>query len=64
LNHTFNLGQIPHAKVMRSMELVAAKVIPHFRGYVPDQAKYPRQADAPDPQGYFAWEEGMPLTFA
>jgi hypothetical protein len=38
--------------------------MPHFRGYMPDQAKYPRQANAPDPKGYFAWEEGMPLTFA
>lgn len=64
LNCTFNLGQIPHHKIMRSMELFATKVMPHFRTYVPDQAKYPRQANAPDPQGYFAWEEGMPMTFA
>jgi alkanesulfonate monooxygenase SsuD/methylene tetrahydromethanopterin reductase-like flavin-dependent oxidoreductase (luciferase family) len=64
LNCTFNLGQIPHEKVMRSMELFAAKVMPQFRGYQPDQAHYPRRGQAPDPQGYFAWEEGMPLTFA
>jgi hypothetical protein len=64
LNCTFNIGQIPHQKIMRSMELFATKVMPHFRGYMPDQAKYPRQANAPDPKGYFAWEEGMPLTFA
>lgn len=63
LNCTFNISQIPHAKVMRSMELFATKVMPHFREYVPDQTIYPRQGDAPDPQGYFAWEEGMPLTF-
>jgi len=63
LNCTFNLGQIPHAKIMRSMELFATKVLPHFRSYVPKQADYPRREDAPDPQGYFAWEEGMPLTF-
>jgi len=64
LNCTFNIGQIPHQKIMRSMELFATKVMPHFRNYMPDQAKYPRQANAPDPKGYFAWEEGMPLTFA
>jgi len=64
LNCTFNLGQIPHDKIMRSMELFATKVMPHFRNYMPDQAKYPRQGDAPDPKGYFAWEEGIPLTFA
>ena len=64
LNCTFNLGQVPHAKIMRSMELFATKVMPHFRAYVPDQKKYPRQEDAPDPKGYFAWEEGMPQTFA
>jgi hypothetical protein len=64
LNCTFNLGQIPHEKVMRSMELFATKVMPHFRTYIPDQAKYPRKDNAPDPKGYFAWEEGMPLTFA
>ncbi len=63
LNCTFNIGQVPHAKVMRSMELFATKVMPHFCEYVPDQTTYPRQGDAPDPQGYFAWEEGMPLTF-
>lgn len=61
LNCTFNLGQIPHDKVMRSMELFATKVMPQFRAYTPNQAAYPRRADAPDPQGYFAWEEGMPL---
>jgi hypothetical protein len=49
---------------MRSMELFATKVMPHFRDYVPDQAKYPRKDNAPDPKGYFAWEEGMPMTFA
>ena len=49
---------------MRSMELFATRVMPHFRAYMPDQAKYPRQGDAPDPKGYFAWEEGMPMTFA
>jgi alkanesulfonate monooxygenase SsuD/methylene tetrahydromethanopterin reductase-like flavin-dependent oxidoreductase (luciferase family) len=64
LNCTFNIGQIPHHKVMRSMELFATKVMPHFRTYMPDQAAYPRQANAPDPKGYFAWEEGMPQTFA
>ncbi|MBM3222647.1 MAG: LLM class flavin-dependent oxidoreductase [Candidatus Tectomicrobia bacterium] len=63
LNCTFNLGQIPHHKIMRSMELFATKVMPHFRDYVPDQARYPRRENAPDLQGYFAWEEGMPLTF-
>jgi alkanesulfonate monooxygenase SsuD/methylene tetrahydromethanopterin reductase-like flavin-dependent oxidoreductase (luciferase family) len=64
LNCTFNLGQIPHDKIVRSMERFAAEVMPHFRGYLPDQAKYPRREHAPDPRGYFAWEEGMPLTFA
>jgi alkanesulfonate monooxygenase SsuD/methylene tetrahydromethanopterin reductase-like flavin-dependent oxidoreductase (luciferase family) len=64
LNCTFNIGQIPHQKIMRSMELFATKVMPHFRDYMPDQAKYPRRDSAPDPQGYFAWEEGMPPTFA
>lgn len=63
LNCTFNLGQIPHAKIMRSMELFATKVMPHFRHYTPAQAQYPQREQAPDPQGYFAWEEGMPLTF-
>jgi hypothetical protein len=38
--------------------------MPHFRAYVPDQKQYPRKEDAPDPKGYFAWEEGMPQTFA
>src|SRR6266545_4231414 len=38
LNCTFNLGQIPHQKIMRSMELFATKVMPHFRTYMPDQA--------------------------
>jgi hypothetical protein len=46
------------------MELFATKVMPHFRDYMPDQAAYPRKDNAPDPQGYFAWEEGMPQTFA
>lgn len=64
LNCTFNIGQIPHAKIMRSMKLFATKVMPHFRGYVRHQAKYPRKENAPDPKGYFAWKEGMPLTFA
>lgn len=64
LNCTFNIGQIPHRKIMRSMELFATKVMPHFRNYMPDQAAYPRKDNAPDPQGYFAWEEGMPQTFA
>ena len=64
LNCTFNIGQIPHRKIMRSMELFATKVMPHFRDYVPDQAAYPRKDNAPDPQGYFAWEEGIPQTFA
>ena len=64
LNCTFNIGQIPHQKIMRSMELFATKVMPHFRDYRPDQAAYPRKDNAPDPQGYFAWEEGMPQTFA
>lgn len=63
LNCTFNIGQIPHHKIMRSMELFATRVMPHFRNYMPDQASYPRRDNAPDPQGYFAWEEGMPLTF-
>ena len=31
LNCTFNIGQIPHHKVMRSMELFATRVMPHFR---------------------------------
>src|SRR3989454_535811 len=43
LNCTFNLGQIPHHKVMRSMELFATRVMPHFRTYMPDQAQYPRK---------------------
>lgn len=60
LNCTFNIGQIPHHKVMRSMELFATKVMPHFRTYTPDQSAYPHRDQAPDPQGYFAWEEGMP----
>jgi alkanesulfonate monooxygenase SsuD/methylene tetrahydromethanopterin reductase-like flavin-dependent oxidoreductase (luciferase family) len=64
LNGTFAIGQIPHKKVMRSMELFATKVMPLFRDYVPDQAKYPRKEDAPDPKGYFAWEEGHATTFA
>ena len=64
LNCTFNLGQIPHEKIIRSMELFATRVMPHFRDYMPDQAQYPRKEHAPDPKGYFAWEEGMPLTFA
>jgi alkanesulfonate monooxygenase SsuD/methylene tetrahydromethanopterin reductase-like flavin-dependent oxidoreductase (luciferase family) len=64
LNCTFNLGQIPQAKIMRSMELFATKVMPHFRNYEPDQSKYPRRGDPAPPEGYFAWEEGMPLTFA
>ena len=37
-----------------------AKVI----GIPSSQAKYPRKDNAPDPKGYFAWEEGMPMTFA
>ncbi len=63
LNCTFNIGQIPHRKIMRSMELFATRVMPHFRAYEPDQASYPRRDHAPDPRGYFAWEEGMPTTF-
>jgi hypothetical protein len=46
------------------MELSVTKVMPHFRAYMPDQAQYPRTDNAPDPKGYFAWAEGMPLTFA
>jgi alkanesulfonate monooxygenase SsuD/methylene tetrahydromethanopterin reductase-like flavin-dependent oxidoreductase (luciferase family) len=64
LNCTFNIGQIPHQKILRSMELFATKVMPHFRDYRPEQAIYPRRDNAPDPQGYFACEEGMPPTFA
>ena len=41
LNCTFALGQIPQRKVLRSMELFATKVMPHFRDYIPDQSKYP-----------------------
>jgi len=47
-----------------TVQLFATKVMPHFRTYMPDQAQYPRRDNAPDPKGYFAWEEGMPLTFA
>ena len=46
---------------MRSMELFATKVMPHFRA-ICLKAKYPRKDNAPDPKGYFAWEEGMPMT--
>ena len=41
LNCTFSLGQIPHKKVLKSMEMFANKVMPHFRDYMPDQGKYP-----------------------
>jgi len=58
------MAQIPHQKVLGSMELFATKVMPHFRTYMLDQATYPRRANAPGPQGYFSWEEWMPLTFA
>lgn len=63
-NGSFSIGSLPQAKVLRSMELFATKVMPLLRDYQPDQAKYPRLADAPDPKGYYAWEEGMPATFA
>ena len=43
LNCTFALGQIPHQKVLRSMELFATKVMPQFRDYLPDQSRYPRR---------------------
>ncbi len=62
-NGSFSLGSLPQAKVLRSMELFATKVMPLLRDFEPDQAKYPRRADAPDPKGYYAWEEGMPTTF-
>jgi len=62
-NGSFSLGALPQAKVLRSMELFATKVMPLLRAYEPDQAKYPRREDAPDPKGYYAWEEGMPTTF-
>ena len=41
LNCTFALGQVPHLKVLKSMELFATKVMPHFKDYLPDQSKYP-----------------------
>ena len=41
LNCSFSLGQIPQEKVLRSMELFASQVMPQFRDYQPDQAKYP-----------------------
>lgn len=62
-NGSFSLGGLPQDKILRSMELFATKVMPLLRDYEPDQASYPRRADAPDPQGYYAWEEGMPTTF-
>ena len=40
LNCTFSLGQIPHQKVLKSMELFATKVMPHFKDYMPEQSKY------------------------
>jgi hypothetical protein len=64
LNCSFDIAQIPHDKIMRSMELFATKVMTHFCNYMPDQAKYPHKENAPDSKRYFAWEEGMPLTFA
>lgn len=63
INGSFSIGSLPQEKVLRSMELFATKVMPQLRDYEPDQAKYPRRDDAPDPQGYYAWEEGMPSTF-
>ena len=42
LNGTFSLGQIPHQKVLKSMELFSTKVMPQFRDYLPDQSRYPR----------------------
>ena len=62
-NGSFSMGSLPQDKVLRSMELFATKVMPLLREYEPDQSKYPRRADAPDPQDYYAWEEGMPATF-
>ena len=46
LNCTFNLGQIPHEKIMRSMELFATKVMrtsaPMARpGAIPTQGQLP-----------------------
>jgi alkanesulfonate monooxygenase SsuD/methylene tetrahydromethanopterin reductase-like flavin-dependent oxidoreductase (luciferase family) len=41
LNCTFALGQIPHQKVLKSMELFATRVMPHFRDYLPEQSRYP-----------------------
>ena len=47
LNCTFSIGQIPHRNVLRSMELFAARVMPQFRDYVPDQAGYARRPGVP-----------------
>ncbi|MDE2937542.1 MAG: LLM class flavin-dependent oxidoreductase [Chloroflexota bacterium] len=46
LNCTFSIGQIPHKKVLRSMELFATEVMPRFRNHQPDQAKYSLQGQA------------------
>ena len=40
------------------MELFATKVMPHFRDYVPDQAKYPRKDNAPIPKGTSRGKKG------
>ena len=37
----FGVGEIPHKKIMRSMELFGKEAMPQFRDFVPDQSKYP-----------------------
>ncbi len=37
------IGELPHNKVMKSMELFATHVMPQFKDYMPDQSKYPRE---------------------